>query len=73
MILSTLFAALHDDWLFKTSGKRKIAPLRACAVLNKVSEQIRQCLEHAEYSARQAAVQPDGSPLREDTVRKALA
>lgn len=35
-------------------------------MLNKLSEQIRGCLEHAEDCARRAAEQPDGSPVKED-------
>jgi hypothetical protein len=35
-------------------------------VLNNLSEQMRECLQHAEDCARKAAAQPDGSPLRQD-------
>jgi hypothetical protein len=35
-------------------------------VLNNLSEQVRECLEHAEDCARNAAALPDGSTLRED-------
>jgi hypothetical protein len=35
-------------------------------MLNKPSEQIRECLEHAEDCARKAAAQPDGSSLKQD-------
>jgi hypothetical protein len=35
-------------------------------MLNKLSEQIRECLEHAEHCARSAAAQPDGSALKQD-------
>ena len=35
-------------------------------MLNKLSEQIRECLEHAEDCARKAAAQPDGSTLKQD-------
>jgi hypothetical protein len=35
-------------------------------MLNKLSEQIRACLEHAEECALKAAAQPDGSDLKED-------
>jgi hypothetical protein len=35
-------------------------------MLNKLSERIRECLEHAEDCARKAAAQPDGSPLKQD-------
>lgn len=38
-------------------------------MLNNVSEQIRECLEHAEEYARQAAALSDGSPLRQDYLR----
>jgi hypothetical protein len=33
---------------------------------NNLSEQIRDCLQHAEDCARKAAAQPDGSKLRQD-------
>jgi len=35
-------------------------------MLNNLSEQIRRCLEHAEDCAREAAAQPDRSPLKQD-------
>jgi hypothetical protein len=35
-------------------------------MLNKLSEQICECLEHAEACARKAAAQPDGSALKQD-------
>ena len=35
-------------------------------MLNKLNEQVRRCLEHAEDCARQAAAHPDGSDLKED-------
>ena len=35
-------------------------------MLNKLSEQIRECLEHAENCARKAAAQRDGSALKHD-------
>jgi hypothetical protein len=35
-------------------------------MLNNLSEQIRDCLEHAEACAQKAAAQPDGSQLRQD-------
>ena len=35
-------------------------------MLNKLSEQICECLEHADDCARRAAEQPDGSTLRHD-------
>jgi hypothetical protein len=35
-------------------------------MLNNLSEQIRDCLQHAEDCARKAAAQPDGSQLRQD-------
>jgi len=35
-------------------------------MLNNLSDQIRECLEHAEDCARRAAEQPDGSPLKQD-------
>ena len=38
-------------------------------MLNNISEQIKDCLEHAEECARKAAAQPDGSLLREDYLR----
>jgi hypothetical protein len=35
-------------------------------VLKNLSEQIRECLQHAEDCARKATAQPDGSLLRQD-------
>jgi hypothetical protein len=35
-------------------------------MLDKLSEQIRECLEHAEDCASKAAAQPDGSILKQD-------
>jgi hypothetical protein len=35
-------------------------------MLNKLTEQVRECLEHSEDCARKAAAQPDGSSLKED-------
>ena len=35
-------------------------------MLNKLSEQIRECVERAEDCARKAAAQPDGSALQQD-------
>jgi hypothetical protein len=35
-------------------------------VLNNLSEQIRECLQHAEDCARKAVEQPDGSRLKQD-------
>jgi hypothetical protein len=35
-------------------------------MLNNLSEQIRECLEHAEDCAREAAAQPNGSPVKQD-------
>ncbi len=35
-------------------------------MLNKLSEQIRECLEYAEDCARKAAAQPDGSTLKQN-------
>jgi hypothetical protein len=35
-------------------------------MLNKLTEQIRECSEHADGCARKAAAQPDGSSLKED-------
>jgi hypothetical protein len=43
--------------------------LRNCTarvVLNNVSEQIRECLRHAEECARKAAEFPNGNPSRQD-------
>jgi hypothetical protein len=42
-------------------------------MLNKLSEQIRKCLEHAEHCARSAAAQPDCSSLKKDFLRRELA
>jgi hypothetical protein len=38
-------------------------------MLNKLSEQIRKCLEHAEHCARSAAAQPDCSSLKKDFLK----
>src|SRR5262249_25244088 len=38
-------------------------------MLNNLSEQIRECLQHAEDCARKAAELPSSSPLREDFLR----
>jgi hypothetical protein len=35
-------------------------------MLNKLTEQVRECLDHAEDCVRKAAAQPDGSPLKQD-------
>jgi hypothetical protein len=35
-------------------------------MLNRLSEQVRECLEHAEHCARKAAAQCDGSALKQD-------
>jgi hypothetical protein len=35
-------------------------------MLNNLSEQIRNCLQHAEDCARRAAAEPDGSTLKQD-------
>jgi hypothetical protein len=35
-------------------------------VLNNLSEQIRECFQHAEDCARKAATLPDSSPFRQD-------
>ena len=35
-------------------------------MLNNLSEQIRECLQHAEDCAREAAAQPKGSPVKRD-------
>ena len=35
-------------------------------MLNNLSEQIRECLQHAEDCARKAAELPNGSPFRQD-------
>ena len=35
-------------------------------MLDNLSEQVRECLQHAEDCARKAAAQPEGSPLRQD-------
>jgi hypothetical protein len=56
------------------TGSRKIcltAPVEPDAiegrvVLDNVSKQIRECLEHAEECAQKAAELPNGSPLRQD-------
>jgi hypothetical protein len=38
-------------------------------MLNNLSEQIRECLQHAEECARKAGELPDGSAFRQDFVR----
>ena len=38
-------------------------------MLNNLSEQIRDCLQHAEDCARKAAELPGGSPFRQDFLR----
>jgi hypothetical protein len=38
-------------------------------MLANLSEQIRDCLEHAEECAQKAAELPDGSPYRQDFLR----
>ena len=38
-------------------------------MLNKLSEQIRRCLEHAEHCAQSAAAQRDGSSLKKDFLK----
>jgi DNA-directed RNA polymerase subunit RPC12/RpoP len=38
-------------------------------VLNNPSEQVRECLQHAEECAREAAELPNGSPSRQDFLR----
>ena len=40
--------------------------VRKGVMLNKLSERIRECLEHAEDCARKATAQPDGSILKQD-------
>ncbi len=35
-------------------------------MLNDLSDQVRECLEHADDCARKAAAQPDGSPMKRD-------
>ena len=65
---------MHDDRLFKFSGiaqNLSNSPVKPDAiedrvVLDNVSKQIRECLEHAEDCARQAAARPAGSPSRLD-------
>jgi hypothetical protein len=47
----------------------RLGPSAACGgrvVLNSVSEQIRECLRHAEECARKAAELPNGHPSRQD-------
>jgi hypothetical protein len=67
-------AALHDDRLFNFPGiaqnvsNSHIEPdaIEDRVVLDNVSKQIRECLEHAEECAQKAATLPDGSPFRQD-------
>jgi hypothetical protein len=63
------FAALHDDRLFKFSGiVQNLQPdaIEDRVVLDNVSKQIRECLEHAEGCAREAAELPGSSSFRHD-------
>jgi hypothetical protein len=65
---------LHDNRLFKFSGiaqnlsNRPVEPdaIKGRVVLDNVSKQIRECLEHAEKCAQNAAKLPNGSPFRQD-------
>jgi hypothetical protein len=65
---------LHDDRLFKFSGiaqnlsNSSVEPdaIEGRVVLDNVSKQIRECLEHAEECAQNAAELPNGSPFRQD-------
>ena len=65
---------MHDDRLFKFSGiaqnlsNRPVEPdaIKGRVVLDNVSKQIRECLEHAEECAQNAAKLPNGSPFRQD-------
>jgi hypothetical protein len=41
----------------------------ARAVLDNLSEEVRECLQHAEDCARKAAAYPDGSQLRQDFLK----
>ena len=50
--------------LSKAPGNRVRAGGRV--VLNNLSEQIRECLQHAEECAREAAELPNSSPFRQD-------
>jgi hypothetical protein len=63
----------HANKLRASATERRIcAPAyngQERAMLNNLSEQIRQCLQHAEDCARKAAAQPDGSQLRQDFLR----
>jgi hypothetical protein len=68
------FAALHDNRLFKFSGiaqnlsNSPVEPdaIEGRVVLDNVSKQIRECLEHAEECVQKAAELPNGSPFRQD-------
>jgi hypothetical protein len=64
---------LHDDRLFKFSGieqnlSNPVEPdaIEGRVVLDNVSKQIRECLEHAGECAQKAAELPSGSPFRQD-------
>jgi hypothetical protein len=65
---------LHDDRLFKFSGiaqnlsNSPVEPdaIEGRVVLDNVSKQIRECLEHAGECAQKAAELPNGSPFRQD-------
>jgi hypothetical protein len=65
---------LHNDRLFKFSGiaqnlsNSPVQPdaIEGRVVLDNVSKQIRECLEHAGECAQKAAELPNGSPFRQD-------
>ena len=65
---------MHDDRLFKFSGiaqnlsNSPVEPdaIEGRVVLDNVSKQIRECLEHAGECAQKAAELPNGSPFRQD-------
>jgi hypothetical protein len=75
-IAATASQPLHrsDDFAFQSPRNgtgfvsRPITPREGGGrvVLNNLSEQIRECIQHAEDCARKAATLPDSSPFRQD-------
>ena len=58
-------------WASVTERPFALPPITAKerTMLNNLSEQIRECLQHAEECARKAAELPNSSPFRQDFVR----
>jgi hypothetical protein len=72
---TNMLTAPQRRFCFPNSPQRQKVWVTACksrmradgrVVLNNLSEQIRECLQHAEDCAREAAEQPDGSRLKQD-------